>query len=175
LARSGIDNQVWKKYQKSLALGDVLGLSTGDAIVDRLAASEALFGSVPMGDGRLAQFPAEQDDLIVDLAGEIEEADVDVLDLNADGIDLVEGVADALDGFLALGATQSDLLDLDESAAGKKDALVKLGKFAVDFLDELLAIDGLAKQALENGQQRVGFLETEGLHSLVRFYSYEFG
>ena len=54
-----------------------LRLGTVDAfLVDRLAGGETFAGSVPMRDRRLAQLPAQQQNLAFDLAGEIEQSDV---------------------------------------------------------------------------------------------------
>ena len=47
-----------------------------DPLIDRLAPGEALGGAVPVRDLRFAQLPAQQHDLPIHLAGEVEEADV---------------------------------------------------------------------------------------------------
>jgi hypothetical protein len=55
------------------------------ALIDGLTALKAIFKRMPVLDSRLTHAPAEQDDLIVDAAGKIEQSVIQVFDLNADG------------------------------------------------------------------------------------------
>ena len=58
------------------------------SLVDGTASGVAFFGGVPVGDGGFAHLPTEQNDLAAEFAGKVEQADVEVLYLHADGIDL---------------------------------------------------------------------------------------
>ena len=106
----------------------------GDASVDGLAAGETFVSAMPVGNGFFAQFPAEKNDLAFDLAGKIEQADAQVFDLHADGIDFGESVAHALLGFGALGFAARDGNDVDESATVEEDAVVGGLHLGLDFV-----------------------------------------
>src|ERR1017187_9900594 len=67
-----------------------------EILVDGFAAAEAFFEAVPEVDAFLAEAPAEQNFGAAVHGGEIDEADAEVLDLAAVGVDL-------LDGFVQLG------------------------------------------------------------------------
>src|SRR5258705_12056520 len=95
---------------------------TSNALVDQLAPGEAFVGAVPVRDLFLAELPAEQDGFAIHHAGEIEQADVEVFDLDADGVDLVNGVFHALEGFIAFGATAGIVGDVNEEASGEEKA-----------------------------------------------------
>ena len=81
-----------------------LSFPAQDALVDGFAAFKAFFPAVPELDFFFAIFPAQQDDLIVHGAGEIQQADVEVFYLHADGVNFRQRVFDVLKGLVALGA-----------------------------------------------------------------------
>ena len=63
------------------------GRATAEALIDGLAPLKPRFNGVPVLNGRLAHLPAQQDDLVVDATRKVEEAGLQILHLNADGID----------------------------------------------------------------------------------------
>src|SRR5215469_4128397 len=67
-----------------------------DSLVNRLAAFEALFQAVPVLDLLFAVAPAKQDHLILESAGEIEQADLQIFYLHADGVDFGDGILGVL-------------------------------------------------------------------------------
>jgi len=134
----------------------------GDAGVDGLTAGEAFVGAVPVGDGFFAQLPAEKNDLAFDFAGKIEQADAEIFDLHADGIDFGERIAHALLGLGALGFAAGDGNDVDEGAAVEKDAVVGGLHLGLNFVHQLFAGDGAAQKRFEHREQRLGFVESEG-------------
>ena len=144
------------------SLGRALFVGFCNAVVDGLAAGEAFFGAVPMSDGRLALLPAKQNDFAFDLAGEIEQSDVEVFDLDAGGVDFGEGIFNAADRLFAFGFAPRPLHDIQHGAAVEKHAMRQVLKFIVDVGYQLLGVDGLAKQRLQNGQEHVGFIEAKG-------------
>src|ERR1051326_8515685 len=93
-----------------------------DALVDGLASGEAFLRAVPVRDFFLAGLPAQQYDFAIDLAGKIEQADIEVLHLHAGGGDLGHGVARALRRLLALGLAPQHLYDVHFQPAGQEDA-----------------------------------------------------
>src|ERR1035441_5052770 len=72
-----------------------------DALVDGLACHETLVGPVPVRDCQLTQFPAQQKGLTLNLAGEIEQSNVEVFHLDAGCINFGERVLDAANRLLA--------------------------------------------------------------------------
>src|SRR5690348_8395367 len=73
--------------------------SARDSLVHRLASGESFIHSVPVSDRLLAQFPTEKNGLAIHLAGEIEQSDIQVFHLHADGIDLSDGILATLLGL----------------------------------------------------------------------------
>ena len=88
-----------------------------------------------MGNRLLAQFPAEQYRASIDYARKIEQADVEVFDLNADGIDLGKGILYPLYGLLALGLASGEMHDVQERATIKEDAMGNFLQLGIDGFD----------------------------------------
>src|SRR5205809_6043631 len=63
-----------------------------DALVDWLAAGEPFAHTVPMCDCFFAEPPAEQDGPSIHNARKVEQTDIEVFDLHADGIDFRDGI-----------------------------------------------------------------------------------
>jgi hypothetical protein len=133
------------------------GTAAPEAVVDRLAALEARFHGVPVFYGALALFPAEEDDFIFDAAGEVEEAGIEVLDLDADFVDFSHGLAGAVDVLFDLGAAGGDFGDIDVHAAGEVDAAGEGGEFGVDGFGGLFAFGGAVEQGLNEGKEGLSF------------------
>src|ERR1700758_1312045 len=74
-----------------------------NALVNRLAAGKSFLGAVPVRDRCLAQLPAQQDDLALDFAGKVQQADVEILHLDSDRVNFGEGVFRALLSLSPLG------------------------------------------------------------------------
>ena len=68
----------------------LLLLSPCDPLINGLASGEAFAGGVPVSDSLLSQLPAEQDGASINVAGKVEQADVEVFDLHAGGVDFGE-------------------------------------------------------------------------------------
>ena len=101
----------------------------------------------------LAQFPTEQDDLTIHFAGEIEQADVEVLDLNANGVDLSHRVLNALQCFVAVCLAGGKMNDVQRHAASEINLVGKRLKFCLYAFDQVLGFDGGAQQGFKDGQQ----------------------
>lgn len=114
-----------------------------------------------MRDFGFAQFPAEQDNLTVYAAGEIEQAYVDVFDLHAGGVNFGDGIFRSLNGALALGLATRHGDHIDQSPAIEKDALREFLKFRINFFDQFLAVDRVAQQRFQGGEQHLGILQGE--------------
>ena len=116
---------------------------------------------MPVGDSMLSQFPAEQHDLAVNFAGEVEQSDIEVFYLDAGGIDLGEGVFHTRDGFFALRLAASHVDNIDQQAASQKHAVREFLEFGVHGFDQFLAVESGAQQRFQHGQQGLGFFECE--------------
>src|SRR5271169_6011308 len=93
-----------------------------DFLVNRLAASEALGSVMPVRDPGLAQLPAEQHDLAVHFAGEVEQPDIEILHLDAGGIDFSQSILHARDGLFTLGFAARHVDYVHQQPAAKEDA-----------------------------------------------------
>src|SRR5690349_15881995 len=91
-----------------------------DAFIHRLASGEAFADAVPVGNRLFTQLPAEQDDLAVHFAREIEQADIEVFHLYTDGVDLAHGIFNALQRLVALSLARSQMNDVQRHAAAKE-------------------------------------------------------
>src|SRR5205823_15018547 len=124
------------------------------------------------GDSLLAELPAQQHRLAVDHTGKIEQADVEILYLHADGIDLGDGVLHALNCLLALGFASCQMDNVEESAAVEKDAMYDLLQFGVNGIDQFFAVNGVLQQRLKYWQQGLSFLECKGAFRHRRFTTF---
>jgi hypothetical protein len=87
----------------------MLLLGSGNALIDRLASSETFGFTVPVGNGRLAKLPAEQHNFTFHFAGEIQQADVEIFNLNSGSVDFADGILDPLNGFFPLGLAAGEM------------------------------------------------------------------
>jgi hypothetical protein len=134
------------------------GAAAAEAVVDGLAALEAGFDGMPVLDGRFAALPAEQDDFAVDGAREVKQANVEILDLDADFVDFREGFPDTLNFLFQFGAPQGDFGDVDEHAAGDVDAAGEVGELFVDLLGSVLALEGAFEERLHQWEHGLSFV-----------------
>lgn len=125
----------------------------GDFIVDGLASGEAFVHAVPVSNSRFTKLPAKQNNLAFHYAGEIEEADFEILNLHASSGNFSERVRDALCKFVPFGAQVSQGNDVHGKSAMHHDALVDLLKLPIDFLNAALAVRCPAQQGFQNGKE----------------------
>ena len=140
----------------------VRSLGAGDALIDGLAACESFFRAVPVSNGGLAHLPAEQHNPAFDDARKIEQADVEIFDLHADGIDFGEGIFGPLFSLGALGLAPRDGHNVNMRTTVEKDAMGQCLHFGLDLFHEFLAADGRAQKRLEHRKESVGFVKIEG-------------
>ena len=86
-----------------------------------------------MGNGFLPHLPAQQEDLAFNFAGKVEETNVDVLHLHANGIDFGQRILGTLLGLEALGFTPGQRHHVDERAAVQKDPVTQRLLFGLNF------------------------------------------
>src|ERR1700757_475167 len=127
---------------------------------------------MPVVDPVLTKLPAEQYDFAVDFTGEIEQPGVEVLYLNANGLDLGDGVLGGLEMRFKRGALTAHPGDVDEESAGKKYFAGQILHAALDGFGGLFAFDRAIEQRFEDGQQGLRLVQREGLHfEVVHGYS----
>src|SRR5271163_4334118 len=122
---------------------------------------------MPVGDFGFTHLPAEQDDLLVDLAGKVQQADVKVLDLDANCVDLFHRILSALNVRVQLGALTPDLANVDMHAARDEAALVQPLQVLIDLLGSMLGFDGALQQRLQHQNQRLSFVKGKELHDVT--------
>src|SRR5712692_2172089 len=133
-----------------------------DSLVHRLTSGKTLTHSVPVSNRRFSQLPAQQDDLAVNLAGEIQQADVEVLDLDSDGINFGHRVFYALNGLLPLRFPSSQMDNIQRHAPAKKHPVGDFLELRIHRLHQFLALDGGSQERLQYRQQVLRFVESEG-------------
>lgn len=129
--------------------------------VDGLAAAEALVGGMPVFDGFFAKAPAKADLVAVVEGGKINEADIEILDLAAEGGDLLEDLIELLGGGLELATLLQEMGAVEDHAAGH-------GDFAVDGVEGLFGLvvrffelDGELDEGRDTGQEPSGLFESK--------------
>jgi len=121
-----------------------------DALIDPLAAGKTFAHAVPVSDGFFSQFPAEQNRAAFDFAGEVEQADIEVFDLHADGVDFGERIFDFLHCFLALRFAAGKMDNVKERAAVEKNAMGDGLKFSIDGLDQFFTVNTGTEKRFED-------------------------
>lgn len=127
--------------------------AAAEAVVDGLAAFEAGLEGMPVLDGRFAETPAKENNLVIDTAGKIEEAGFKILDLDTDGVDFRDGLADALEMGLHLCADAGDIGGVDAKTAGQVNALGDCGESGFDIVCGLLSFLGAFKERLKHREE----------------------
>ena len=140
-----------------------------DALVDWLAAGEPFAHTVPMCDCFFAEPPAEQDGPSIHNARKVEQTDIEVFDLHADGIDFRDGILHALYGLFALGLAPREMHDIQERATIEENSVGDFLQFSIDGFDQLLAINRSAEKRLEHREQGLRFFESERTVSHKRY------
>jgi len=108
--------------------------------------------------------PAEQYDLVVHSAGEVEQSGVEILHLNPDGIDFSYALADLREVRFHLSALLGDVGSIHPHAARKINALRQGVKIRLDRLRGTPALHGALEQRFEHGEQGLRFVESERPH-----------
>lgn len=130
-----------KSAAEPISVGLFLLFASDNPLVDGLTSTKTFFQSVPVLDLLFSEFPAQQDDLVVYLAGEIEQADIEIFHLNANGFDFGECVLGSLNGFVALGPPSRYFGNVDEKAATQENAVIQVLKLLICLFDKLFAIN----------------------------------
>src|SRR5580692_10691316 len=126
------------------------GRPAPESIIDRLTPLESGINRVPVLDSSFAHAPAKQDDFFVEAKGKIEQAGVEVLHLNANGVDLGDALAHPFQVRLHLGAPVCNISQIDAHAARQIDASAELGKLGLHFFRVALALDRPLEKRLQN-------------------------
>src|SRR5579862_2495090 len=121
-----------------------------DPLINRLSPGESFLRPVPVGNRFLSHPPAQQNNLAFDFARKIEQADIDIFYLHANGIDLRQRIFNTLFGLDALRFAPGHRHDVDKRAPIQKNPATQLLLLGLNFFHHLLACDGSAQQRLED-------------------------
>ena len=99
--------------------------------------------------------------MAVNLAGEVEQPDIEVLYLDASGIDFSQSVFHARDRLFSLRLPARHVDHVDQKASLQKDPVREFLEFSVDGFDQLFAVDCGAQQGFQHRQERLGFFKGE--------------
>ena len=134
----------------------------GKAFVDRLARGETFIYSMPVFDSGFAQPPAQQHQPIIERERKIEQANIEVFDLNAGSINFGERIFDAPNCLDAKGTAIEAMPQFYRDSAGLVGAFGKSGEFILDLPGFTPGLHSLPQQAFKNGQERGCLGESEG-------------
>jgi hypothetical protein len=126
-------------------------------LIEGLSALEACFYGVPVVNSCFAQLPAEQHDLVADLAGKVQQSFIKILYLDANRINFLDRILGLLDRG-ALGR------DIDQHSSREEDILAEHLQFRFDQTGTRLAFDRPPQKGLENRQERLRLIQRECLH-----------
>jgi len=133
-------------------------------LIERLSALEACFYGVPVVNSCFAQLPAEQNDLVADLAGKVQQSFIEILYLDANRINFLDRILGLLDGGALGHALTRHRRDIDQHPSRKEDVLAEHLKFRFDQTGTRLAFDRPPQKGLENRQERLRLIQRECLH-----------
>jgi hypothetical protein len=146
-------------------------LAAGDALIHRLTACKTFLHAVPVRDRFFAAFPAQQNDLALDLAGKIQQPYVEILDLYSDRIDFRKSVFDALRRLHALRLAAGEGHYVEEHSAVQKDTMLHGLQLGIDLLYQLFRRHRRSQQRFQHRKQRLSFIKGEcALGHVLLFY-----
>src|SRR5271156_5543248 len=142
----------------------LLRLLALEALIDRLAAAKTIFHRMPVVDATLTHLPAKEHNVAVNLTREVEQAGVQVFYLDADGIDLGDGILGRLNVGFESGALAAYARDVDEEPTREKNLTCQFLETAFDRFSGLLALYCAFQQGFQHRQQGLRLVQCEGLH-----------
>jgi hypothetical protein len=133
-------------------------------LIERLSALEASLDRMPVVDLCFAQLPAEQNDLVADLAGKIQQSLIEILYLDANRIDFLDRILGLLDrGPLGHALTRHGR-DIHQHPSREEDILAEHLQFRFDQAGTRFAFDRPPQKGFENRQERLRLIQRECLH-----------
>src|SRR6185312_6867216 len=111
----------------------------------------------------------KQDDVAIDFAWEIQQADIEIFDLHANGGNLIHGIFHPLKSLLALGLASREMNDVDRHPAVHENPMSDPLQLGVNRFNQLFAVKSFAQKRFEDWQQILCFAESEsaGRHGYV--------
>jgi hypothetical protein len=134
------------------------------ALIEGLSALEACFYGVPVVNSCFAQLPAEQHDLVADLAGKVQQSFIKILYLDANRINFLDRILGLLDRGALGHALARHRRDIDQHSSREEDILAEHLQFRFDQTGTRLAFDRPPQKGLENRQERLRLIQRECLH-----------
>jgi hypothetical protein len=133
-------------------------------LIERLSALEASLYGMPVVDFCFAQLPAEQNDLVADLAGKIQQSLIEVLYLDANRIDFLDRILGLLDRGPLRHALTRHRRDIHQHSSREEDILAEHLQFRFDQTGTRFAFDRPPQKGFENRQERLRLIQRECLH-----------
>jgi hypothetical protein len=133
-------------------------------LIERLSALEASLYGMPVVDFCFAQLPAEQNDLVADLAGKIQQSLIEVLYLDANRIDFLDRILGLLDRGALGHALTRHRRDIHQHPSREEDILAEHLQLRFDQTGARFAFDRPPQKGFENRQERLRLIQRECLH-----------
>ena len=133
-------------------------------LIERLSTLKAGFYSVPVVNFCFAQLPAEQNDLLADLAWEVEQTFIEIFYLDANRIDFLDRILGLLDRGTLGHALTRNRRDIHQHPSREEDILAEHLQFRFDQTGTRFAFDRPPQKGFENRQERLRLIQRECLH-----------
>jgi hypothetical protein len=133
-------------------------------VIERLSALKAGFYGVPVVNSCFAQLPAEQNNLVADLAWKVEQTFIKVLYLDTNRINFLDRILGLLDRGALGHALTRNRGDIHQHPSREEDILTEHLQFRFDQTGTRLAFDRPPQKGFENRQERLRLIERECLH-----------
>ena len=146
------------KQRPQLRLRDIVGLvwafgpTFEKTLIQRLPALESSLYRMPVVNLCFPELPTKENDLIPNLAGEIQQSLIKILNLNTNRVDFLDGILSLLNrGPLGHALTRHSS-DINKHAPRKEDVLAEHLQLGFDQAGTRLALNRPPEQGFENGQ-----------------------
>src|SRR6185312_3182797 len=138
-------------------------LTPGNPLVNGFATGKAFFHAVPEFDLLFAILPAQQDDFIFHQAGKIQQPNIKILHLHANGVDLRNRVLDILQRLVPFCATPRHSRHINKKTSAEQDAVLQVLKILVYLLNPLFTVHGALQQRFQYRQQNLSLFKSKSL------------
>jgi len=135
-----------------------------ETLIERLSALKPSLYRMPVVDFCFAQLPAEQNDLVADLAGKIQQSLIEILYLDANRIDFLDRILGLLDRGPLGHALTRNRRDIHQHPSREEDILAEHLQLRFDQTGTRFAFDRPPQKGFENRQERLRLIQRECLH-----------
>jgi hypothetical protein len=133
-------------------------------IIEWLSALEASFHGVPIVNLCFAQLPAEENDLVADLAGKVQQSFVEILYLDANRINFLDSILGLLNRRPLSHPLARNRRYIDQHPSREEDILAKRLQFRFDQAGTGFTFDRPTQKGLQDRQEGLRLIQRECLH-----------